>query len=167
MKALPKKVWWNYLQEDLQELLTESFILLEKTRKWRVKFHDYSFVVFPAAKAYEGFLKKFFLDTRLISRDDYFGKRFRIGKSLNPSLDKKHQDEGWVYDDLSKYCQGRKLPDLLWDTWKESRNLIFHWFPNELNAITLDQAEERINMIINAIDAVFKECNFKLKDDRS
>ena len=59
-KSLDKHVWWDYLEEDLQELLRESTLLLDKVEKWEKTFHDYSFIVFPAAKAYEGFLKKLF-----------------------------------------------------------------------------------------------------------
>lgn len=161
-QLLSTKPWWNYLESDLQELLSESLLLHHKAANWRQKFRDYSFVVFPAAKAFEGFLKKLFLDMGFITPDDYYGKRFRIGKSLNPSLDKSHQDEKWVYDDLSKFCQGRKLPDQLWQTWKQSRNLVFHWFPNEVNTISLSQAGERIALVISAIDEVFTSCSVQL-----
>ena len=64
---LDKKPWWNYIEGDLQELLKESILLLRILVSMgadlpggRREFHDYSFVVFPAAKAYEGFLKKLF-----------------------------------------------------------------------------------------------------------
>lgn len=163
-QSLSTKLWWSYLEADLQELLCESLLLYQKAAHWRQKFHDYSFVVFPAAKAFEGFLKKLFLDMGFITPEDYFGKRFRIGKSLNPSLDKTHQDESWVYDDLTKFCQGRRLPDQLWQTWKESRNLVFHWFPNEVNTITLSQAGDRISLVISAIDEVFVACGVQLNN---
>ena len=118
------------------------------------------FVVFPAAKAYEGFLKKLFLDLKFITEEDYYGKHFRIGKALNPSLPKELRREG-VYDKIVQFCQGHTLADKLWDTWRLSRNLTFHWFPNEKNAITLTEAGERIEMIIGAIDEAFKECKIK------
>lgn len=167
MEALEKldtKPWWSYIEGDLQELLKESLLLLKTLKGMgadlpggKKEYHDYSFVVFPAAKAYEGFLKKLFLDLRFITEDDYYGKRFRIGKALNPSLEKEIRAEG-VYDKIVHYCQGHDLADKLWQTWKESRNLIFHWFPNEKNAINLLEAEDRINMIIEAIDQSFKDC---------
>lgn len=161
---LDKKPWWNYIEGDLQELLKESILLLRILVSMgadlpggRREFHDYSFVVFPAAKAYEGFLKKLFLDLGFINREDYSGKRFRIGKALNPSLEKEVRRTG-VYDKIVHYCHGKELADKLWDTWKNSRNLIFHWFPNEKNAISLVEAEQRIEMIIEAIDLSFREC---------
>ena len=114
-------------------------------------------MVFPAAKAYEGFLKKLFLDLKFITEEDYYGKHFRIGKALNPSLPKELKREG-VYDKVVQYCQGHTLADDLWNTWRLSRNLVFHWFPDEKNTITLPEAGERIEMIIAAIDEAFKEC---------
>ena len=168
MEALTKKTWWNYIEFDLQELMTEAILLKDTMIGYGAdlpsgskKFHDYSFVVFPAAKAYEGFLKKLFLDLEFITEDDYYGKHFRIGKALNPSLPKELRREG-VYDKIVKYCQGHALADNLWETWKLSRNLTFHWFPNEKNAITLQEADDRINMIVAAIDQAFKECKLSL-----
>lgn len=164
LEDLQKRPWWGYLGEDLQKLLTTSEYIYSAVKSWgadlpagRHVLHDYSFVVFPAAKAYEGFLKKLFLDLHFISEEDYFGKRFRIGKALNPSLEKELRREG-VYDKIVEYCQGRELADKLWETWRLSRNLTFHWFPNEKNAITLIEAGERVEMIISAIDQAFKEC---------
>ena len=155
MEGLEEKKWWGYIAEDLQELLKQSFLLSDVPEG---QFHDYSFVVFPAAKAYEGFLKKLFFDLKFIAEDDYYGKHFRIGKSLNPSLPKEIRNEHWVYKKVADFCGGSELADKLWDTWRVSRNLVFHWFPDEKNAITLTEAEERINQIINAIDEAFKEC---------
>jgi len=155
--GLEKKAWWGYIEDDLKELLKESFMLIKMAATWKEKFHDYAFVVFPAAKAYEGFLKKIFLDMGFITPEDYFGKRFRIGKALNPSLEPQFRFES-IYDKLVVHCEGKGLADQLWETWRESRNLVFHWFPKERNAISLVEAKERIVMILSAMDATIKEC---------
>jgi hypothetical protein len=167
IEQLEQRIWWSYLGTDLQKLISTSHFLFSVVKSWgadlpggQKEFHDYSFVVFPAAKAYEGFLKKLFLDQKFITEDDYYGKHFRIGKALNPSLSKALMREG-VYNKIVKYCGGQELADTLWETWKESRNLIFHWFPNEKNTITLTEAGQRIDMIVHAIDQSFKECNIK------
>ncbi|MBU0570351.1 hypothetical protein KKB40_06290, partial [Patescibacteria group bacterium] len=118
----------------------------------------YSFVVFPASKAYEGFLKTLFLDMKLISEEEYYGKRFRIGKALNPSLKSRYRERISVYDRLTRQCGGKDLADVLWDTWKTCRNMLFHWFPNERNAVDLDEAIERVEKVIFAFDLAFKEC---------
>ncbi len=164
---LSKKPWWGYLEGDLQRLITTSYFLSDVVKGWgadlpggRQEFHDYSFVVFPAAKAYEGFLKKLFVDLKFITEDDYYGKHFRIGKSLNPSLPKEIRVDS-VYEKIVKYCGGKKLADNLWETWRVCRNLTFHWFPNEKNIITLPEARERVEMVVTAIDQAFKECRIK------
>ncbi len=169
MEALEEKKWWSYIEFDLQELLKESLLLNDVMKSFgadlpggKKKFHDFSFVVFPAAKAYEGFLKKIFLDLNFITPEDYFGKRFRVGKALNPSLPRELRSEG-VYGKIVKYCGGKSLAGKLWETWIESRNLTFHWFPNEKNAITLEEAGERIKMIIESIDQAFAECQIPNK----
>jgi hypothetical protein len=164
MEAIEQKIWWSYLGDDLQKLLITSRFLVTTVKSWGVdypggkkEFDDYSFVVFPAAKAYEGFLKKMFLDLKFITEEDYFGKHFRIGKSLNPSLPKEiRKDE--VYSKIVKFCGGEKLANNLWETWRISRNLVFHWFPDQKNTVTLDEAVERIDMIVAAMDESFQEC---------
>lgn len=161
MENLKDKPWWGYLLENQQDLLILSFALIAREKQEpRETFHDYSFIVFPAAKAYEGFLKKLFLDLGFITTREYNGRSLRIGRSLNPALEKRLRGES-TYDKLAGFCQGRKLPDQLWYTWKQSRNLLFHWFPKHKNFVTLKQAQKRVEMIINAIDASFKECKIK------
>lgn len=169
LEQLSVKIWWSYLEEDLQKLLKESEFIYSTVKSWgadlpggKREFDDYSFVVFPAAKAYEGFLKKLFMDLGFITDLDYYGKHFRIGKALNPSLPKEFRHNG-VYDKIVKYCGGAELAEMLWETWKQSRNLIFHWFPNEKNAISLEESGARIEMIIGAIDHAFKECRLDTK----
>ena len=161
MKELKEKPWWEYLEEDLQGLLIESQLLIDKVASWEEKFHDYSFIVFPSAKAYEGFLKKLFLDLGFITRDDYYGKHFRIGKALNPQLEAHLRETESVYDRIVNFCGGKDLADKLWETWKNSRNLLFHWFPEEKRAVSFEEAKERVKMILAAIDEAFKQCEIK------
>jgi hypothetical protein len=167
MEQLENRPWWSYLGEDLQKLISTSEFIYRVVESWgadlpggKNKFDDYSFVVFPAAKAYEGFLKKLFFDLKFITEEDYYGKHFRIGKALNPSLPKELRREG-VYDKIVQYCGGTQLADDLWEAWRLSRNLTFHWFPNEKNAITLTEAGERVEMIVHAIDVAFEGCKIK------
>lgn len=150
-----EKGWWKYIGDDLKELLNESNVLLTKVSLWEEKFDDYSFVVFPAAKAYEGFLKKIFLDKGYISNEDYLGKKFRIGKALNPSLDPRFEDEN-IYKKIVEKTGNNQLADKLWETWKLGRNTLFHWFPDEKNAISLNEAGEKIARIIDAMDSCYE-----------
>ena len=156
---LLKKPWWTFLTADQQEGLIQSHTLLaDELRRKTPRFHDYAFIVFPAAKAYEGFLKNFLLALGLITQIDYSGRLFRLGKSLNPSLPPKYRNSHYVYDKLVNYCRDENLAQTLWSTWKKSRNLIFHWFPKHKNAITLPQAQDRLELVIAAIDAAFTGC---------
>lgn len=159
-ESLVNKAWWGYLEEDLQELLLTSVHLLNKGQELGEGVHDYSFIVFPAAKAYEGFLKKLFLDLGFISKEDYYGKKFRIGRALNPYLEKEYRHES-IFDKVVSYCGGSVVANQLWETWKNSRNLVFHWFPDEKRALNLVEAKQRYEMIIGAIDEAFKECKIK------
>jgi len=160
MDFLKEKKWWFFIEEDLQNLLIEAFVLLDFAKTDKERFDDYSFVVFPAAKAYEGFLKKVFLALGFISEDDFYGKRFRVGKALNPHLEKAYRNES-VYDRLVNYCKKKEVADQLWETWRLSRNLVFHWFPNEKKSLDLAEAEDRLNMILSAMDSLFSECKIE------
>jgi hypothetical protein len=162
--SLHNRVWWGYLEEDLQELLKQSFLLVEivdargeGASSHKPEFHDYSFVVFPAAKAYEGFLKKIFMDRGFITSEDYYGKYFRIGKALNPGLDRKMYGQN-VYDKIVKFCGTNSLADRLWETWKDCRNILFHWFPKEQNAIDFKESKARIEKIIYTMDETYGVC---------
>ncbi len=159
--SLENRSWWKYIHEDLRELLRESLILIEKVGKWEEKFHDYAFIVFPAAKSYEGFLKTLFHDLGMISDEEFYGKRFRVGKALNPELEPRLREKEGVYDKLAAFCGGKELPDTLWQVWKEGRNLLFHWFPNERNAIGYEEAKLRVERILDTIDLAFRECKIK------
>ena len=157
-KDLEKRSWWKYTHADLKDLIKESYLLIEKSANWQEKFHDYAFLIFPAAKAYEGFLKTIFHDMGFISDEEFYGKRFRIGKALNPALEENLREKESVYDKLANFCRGKDLPNALWDTWKEGRNLLFHWFPNERNVITFPEAQSIFQKILDTMDLAFVGC---------
>jgi len=111
--------------------------------------YDYSFFVAPISKAYEGFLKDFFLKIGIISENDYESDRFRVGKTLNPSLRYKRFS---VFQKLADiHNDGEELAENLWTAWKFGRNEIFHYFPNTSQDLTLDQAQERIDLLLKTI----------------
>ena len=150
--------WWSYLEIGQKEGLKTAFALLAREKVRPIQnVDDYSFIIFPAAKAYEGFLKKLFRDLGFLTQEDYEGDRFRIGKALNPVLEAQWRHES-IYDKLTEYCKGKELPDKLWETWKKSRNSIFHFWPLHKNEITLQDAEDRLSMIVATINSAFTEC---------
>src|SRR5688572_25488929 len=94
------EAWYEYLDEPMRDLVDESYYLLDSEQMRGVGLHDYSFVVFPMAKAYEGFLKKFLFEIGLLSQKDLDARYFRLGKSLNPSLPPRLRNGSWVYGGL-------------------------------------------------------------------
>ncbi|MGD9129324.1 MAG: hypothetical protein PVJ09_02460, partial [Candidatus Woesebacteria bacterium] len=107
MQNLRLKLWFLVLTPWQQNLVRTSYRLLEREKKHPNNFVDYSFIVFSMAKAYEGFLKKVLFDLKLIDKKAYEGRRFRIGRALNPDMREKYRDKFWLYDDLAKQCGER------------------------------------------------------------
>jgi hypothetical protein len=149
--------WWQRSDPLVRDLMKAAYVLLEREKRTPDGLHDYSFVVFPAAKAYEGFLKKLFWDLKLIGRFQYYGEHFRIGRALSPSLPKRYRS-GWVYGKLVTVCGGEELPMRMWDTWKKARNRIFHFFPDHNQFISLAEAEELVKDITVVMDAAIEGC---------
>lgn len=149
---------WQYLSPGQKGLIEEGQFLLEDTKAHpKERITDYSYLVFPFAKAYEGFLKQFFLDLGLINKYQYESDHFRIGKVLNPNL-VKQLGKNSLYLGLGVRCGGSELPDELWRAWKRGRNLLFHYFPHNLRAITLIEAEELIQEILHAMEDAINKC---------
>lgn len=164
MGVFTKKPWWPYLDKIQQDLIKQSLYLIKEEESEPKTHKDYSFVVFPAAKAYEGFLKKLFFDLGLISRSQFSGERFRIGRALNPAIYKEYPHES-VYERLTRFCGGEEISARLWNTWRNSRNLVFHFFPEKENLISFPHAKKRVEEIIKTIDFSFKGCQVpKLKE---
>ena len=139
----------QYLFNSQQkEFLKDIEIILQRLGQ-EDSISDYSFIVSPAAKAYEGFLKDFFLKTHIIDQYSYESDRFRVGKTLNPSLRYKRYS---IYQKLANIHQeGEELAEILWSAWKRGRNEIFHFFPGSSHNLDRADAEERINLILKAI----------------
>jgi hypothetical protein len=149
--------FWNYLSEGQRGLIEEGLYLLEDVKNHPdVRITDYSYLVFPFAKAYEGFLKKLFLDLGFIPQHVYEGDHFRIGRALNPHLEKKLRHES-VYDRISSHTGNTQLADKLWSIWKKGRNLVFHYFPHNLRALTLTDAENIIEEMLSVMTKATEE----------
>lgn len=134
-----------------QDLLIADIETIFSRLKTIDKISDFSFIVAPAAKAYEGFLKEFFFRIGLIDKYTYQSDRFRVGKTLNPSLRYKRFSIFQKLADIDP--EGEELAEKLWTAWKYGRNEIFHYFPNISQNITVNDAIERIHLILKAIIA--------------
>ena len=131
-----------------QDMLVNDLINLIKITK-NSYLNDYSFIIAPLSKAYEGFLKDFFLKINLIDQTQYQSDRFRVGKVLNPTLRYKKFSVFQKLADISP--DGEELAQLLWDGWKYGRNRVFHYFPGKTKNITKSEAEKATNLLIKAI----------------
>ncbi len=155
--------WWKYLDPSMQELMSQSMQMVEREEARATMgeaYQDYAFVVFPAAKAYEGFLKKLFLDMGLIVRQQYNSDHFRIGRALSPNLPKRYRS-GWVYGRLAGLCGGNQLPDEMWEVWKKGRNRTFHFFPHRLGNISLAEAKLIVGEIAVTMEKALAGCQLK------
>ena len=83
---LQKKPIWRYFSQAQKDLIEEGLYLKDDiVRDHAFQFKDYSFLIFPFAKAYEGFLKQLFKDVKFISHLDYISDHLRLGKLFIPS----------------------------------------------------------------------------------
>lgn len=128
-------------------MLHDTQTILERLKEDHIS--DYSFLVAPLAKAYEGYLKDFFLQIHIIDEETYQSDRFRVGKTLNPSLRYKRFS---IFKRLADiHDNGEELAEILWNAWKLGRNETLHYFPHNLKKLTKEEAETRLTLILNAI----------------
>lgn len=150
--------YWNYLSEAQKDLIEEGDYLMHKVIPHsKHNFKDYSFLVFPYAKAYEGYLKQLFLDVHFINHLDYISDHFRLGKFLSPNLIDKLQDKSLFVQ--IRETSNKDVAQRIWDTWKTGRNQIFHYYPHNVKSVTYEKAEE----ISKQITATMLEAYEKLK----
>ncbi len=148
---------WRYLPEEIRGLIEDGEHLLIECHAISGKVSDYSYLVFPFAKAYEGFLKHLFLDLELIHEEDFYGDDIRIGRVLNPIFSEK---KGSVYKRLKEYSSnGKKVADRLWNIWTHGRNQIFHYFPHNFRRIGNHEANEIIKEFIGSMEAAVEVLN--------
>lgn len=152
MKERLQESWFQYLPENQKAQVQLCFDLYERELELNSDLSDYSFIIFPLAKVYEGFLKVYFYNLGLIDDRTYSGTRFRVGRSLNPDISHARRDEYWIYDDVANIC-GKQLARQLWDTWLKCRNRIFHYFPQNNTVLTLTKVKQYMEEIVDAIDA--------------
>ena len=148
--------WFLKLKSPEKDLISEAFFLLGQAKESSRVLPDYSYVVFPAVKAYEGFIKRFLYQIGLISEEKYRGDFFRLGKALNPELEPRMRDE-CLFDELGNYFDDREFALRLWHTWKECRNKLVHYFPHRLDMITLKESEEKLKMVVTTIKEVVEK----------
>jgi len=147
---------WNYLSINQKDLVREGSYLAEVTQHKR--FKDYSFLVFPFAKSYEGYLKQLFLDVGYISHLDYISDHFRLGKYLSPHLIQRLENRS-IYAQIRQNAT-EDMAKRIWEIWTKGRNQVFHYYPHNLRRIDFDEAFEINNQILRVMIESFE----RLKD---
>ena len=153
MQPIQTSAWYTYLTPWQRELVDSSFQLLEifDAPDSVFSLSDYGCVVFPMAKAYEGFLKKYFLDLGFITPELYNSRKFRIGRAFNPDVHQGQRDGFWIYDDVSRACD-QQVARELWDAWLQGRNQVFHYFPDEEGRLNLAEAKSKLTIMAEAME---------------
>lgn len=144
-------VLWSYLSPEQRVLAGDGDFLIQDSALHKDQEPtDYSYLVFPYAKLYEGFLKDIFLDLGIISERDYSSDHFRIGKALSPNLARRLGRRSAYGHIVERF--GKDLATRLWHTWKHGRNLVFHYFPHNYRALTLEQARACVSLLVETME---------------
>jgi hypothetical protein len=149
-------ILWQYLSEHQRVLASDgAFLVADTAIHHDADPTDYSYLVFPFAKLYEGFLKQLFLDLGILTQREYKSDHYRIGRALSPGMVGRLRGRS-AYGQVSERY-GKDLATRLWHAWKNGRNLIFHYFPHNYRALTLEQAKNVITMLSDTMnDAVYR-----------
>lgn len=139
---------WKYLDPEMKGLISDGEALLYDVKLHNLQISDYSYLVFPFSKAYEGFLKKLFLNLGLINKAQFYGDEIRIGRILNPVF--KHEKAS-IFQRMSRHSGGSYLTEKLWFVWKNGRNLVFHYYPHNFRRLSLNEAETLVKDIVSAM----------------
>lgn len=129
----------------MKGLISDGEALLFDVKLHNLQISDYSYLVFPFSKAYEGFLKKLFLNLGLINKAQFYGDEIRIGRILNPVF--KHEKES-IFHGMSQNSGSSYLTEKLWFVWKNGRNLVFHYYPHNFRKLSLNEAETLVKDIV-------------------
>lgn len=136
----------GYVPNDQQRLLLDGEKLVLDCQKHEMgELSDYSYLVFPFAKVYEGFLKQLFRDVGAITEKEYQSDHFRIGKSLSPNMARLLGARS-AFTWINRHY-GNDLAMTLWQTWKSGRNLTFHYFPHNIRRLGYEEAVGTISNI--------------------
>lgn len=150
------KPLWQYLSQAQKDLILEGqYLMHDIVKDQAYQFKDYSFLIFPFAKSYEGFLKQLFKDIGFISHLDYISDHLRLGKLLSPHLELRLGDRS-LYKQI-RASGGEDLAKRIWSAWKLGRNQVFHYFPHNLKAVSFSEAETTIDELLATMDTAYNQ----------
>jgi len=85
-----------------------------------------------------------------MSGREYKSEHYRIGKVLSPNLVGRLRRRS-AYGQIETRF-GKDLATRLWHTWKNGRNMVFHYFPGNYRSLTKEQAREVIRQIVDTMN---------------
>ncbi|MBP9690566.1 hypothetical protein KBD81_00640 [Candidatus Woesebacteria bacterium] len=147
---------WEYLSLTQKDLIQEGGFLGRVVQKER--FKDYSFLVFPYAKAYEGYLKQLFLDIDFMTHLDYISDHFRLGKFLSPHLMHRLEDRS-IYAQIRNHAT-EDFAKRIWEMWSKGRNEVFHYYPHNLRRIEFSEATELNDDFLRVMIEAYDKLHF-------
>ena len=132
---------------------------MELYDNWREEKQSIYLYGIMAKHEHHALHKKLFLDLGMIHYDDYYGDEIRIGRLLNPHY--KHENHNVFQKMCNHSLEGKNLSKRLWETWKNGRNLIFHYFPHNFKRLSFDQAVNEIDEIVASMGAAVISCDLE------
>ncbi len=145
---------YSFLDDSQRRLLLDSLLIKtiftnsDYDRIVNVLLSDFSVVVFPSAKAFEGYIKKLLLTIGLITEKEIKEDPYKsiIGRILNGKEIKKK---------LLDKKRGRNIPKLLAVQWELCRNIILHY---DLDQPEIIKKEEAFKKIEDIYEVIKKSC---------
>lgn len=112
---------------------------------------DYSHLVLPIAKTYEGVLKKILIKKKLLKEEDLINNpSINVGGYFNPVGNKS----------IFNLLRDKVIPHVIYATYQECRNQILHYDPYRDNRIkSIEDAKFYQRRILDAIDKAYETFN--------
>lgn len=148
------KVKWRskemdiFLGKDILELINDSNTLLKLAKKNDSgNLTDFSFIVLPYAKAFEGVLKKILVEANILTNDELIANPdISVNKYFNPASNAK------ILELLRDKKRDKAVPYVIFSTYQECRNQILHYDTyRDLRLKTIEDAEFYIRRIDDAM----------------
>lgn len=111
----------KFLGKEILQLRLDTQKLIELNDLEDNNFYDYSFIIQPYAKAFEGFLKKVLVELKIVGLEEFkVDPSIPINKFFNPK-------DGIVKDNLPDKKRDKAIPSVIFSVYQECRNDILHF----------------------------------------
>ncbi len=146
----------EFIGEDLLDLYEDNRSLLQRYSNHHdgtvEEYSDYSFLVLPIAKVYEGTLKKILVDIGVLKESDLTkNPSINVGKYYNPVGNNK------IFELLKDRSRDKSVPHVIYSTYQECRNQIFHYDQYRDNRLdSYDDAKFYCKRILYAIEKAYE-----------